>query len=147
MLVLIQRGRAPIHYSEGKNCEGAGKFNILTYRCSPTAPLLVLHKQLDILWLTYLTRLPRSCVTKPTLPCTAQRDDYFLFVADIFDTFALQLRNEADTAMYSTEKSLGEYKDKLPQAVVDEITTAIGDCREAVKVRGGVEWKCGVPIC
>eukprot|EP00983_Pelagomonas_calceolata_P053040 1143122-Pelagomonas_calceolata.AAC.2 len=45
-----------------------------------------------------------------------------------------QLRNEADTAIYSTEKSLSEYKDKLPQAVVDEINTAIGDCREAAKL-------------
>ncbi|KAF5837283.1 heat shock protein Hsp70C [Dunaliella salina] len=46
----------------------------------------------------------------------------------------IELRNEADTAIYSTEKSLNEYKDKLPQAVVDEINTAIGDCREAAKV-------------
>eukprot|EP00200_Dunaliella_tertiolecta_P003885 CAMPEP_0202345748 /NCGR_PEP_ID=MMETSP1126-20121109/4847_1 /ASSEMBLY_ACC=CAM_ASM_000457 /TAXON_ID=3047 /ORGANISM="Dunaliella tertiolecta, Strain CCMP1320" /LENGTH=649 /DNA_ID=CAMNT_0048937083 /DNA_START=39 /DNA_END=1988 /DNA_ORIENTATION=+ len=45
----------------------------------------------------------------------------------------IELRNEADTAIYSTEKSLSEYKDKLPQAVVDEINTAIGDCREAAK--------------
>ncbi len=36
--------------------------------------------------------------------------------------------------MYSTEKSLSEYKDKLPQAVVDEINNAIGECREAAKV-------------
>ena len=35
--------------------------------------------------------------------------------------YLLQAKNEADTAIYSTEKSLNEYKAKLPQAVVDEI--------------------------
>lgn len=45
----------------------------------------------------------------------------------------IELKNEADTALYSTEKSLNEYKAKLPQAVVDEITKAIGEAREASK--------------
>ncbi len=31
-----------------------------------------------------------------------------------------QLRNEADTAIYSTEKSLNEYKSKLPQVGGEE---------------------------
>lgn len=42
-----------------------------------------------------------------------------------------QAKNEADTAIYTTEKSLTEYKSKLPQAVVDEIQTAIAECRSA----------------
>ncbi|GIL74548.1 hypothetical protein Vretimale_2240 [Volvox reticuliferus] len=43
----------------------------------------------------------------------------------------IEAKNEADTAIYTTEKSLNEYKSKLPQAVVDEITKAIADCRAA----------------
>jgi len=43
----------------------------------------------------------------------------------------IEAKNEADTAIYSTEKSLGEYKSKLPQAVVDDIQKAISECREA----------------
>ncbi|KAJ9517333.1 hypothetical protein QJQ45_016698 [Haematococcus lacustris] len=45
----------------------------------------------------------------------------------------IELRNEAETAVYSTEKSLNEYKAKLPQAVVDDITKAINEAREAAK--------------
>jgi molecular chaperone DnaK len=30
-------------------------------------------------------------------------------------------KNDADTAIHTTEKSLNEYKDKLPQTDVDEI--------------------------
>lgn len=66
--------------------------------------------------------------------CCADSDSFLSFLSHIYS----QLRNEADTALYSTEKSLGEYKDKLPQAVVDEINTAIGDCREAAKVSEGM---------
>ncbi|KAG2498794.1 hypothetical protein HYH03_003531 [Edaphochlamys debaryana] len=43
----------------------------------------------------------------------------------------IEAKNEADTAIYTTEKSLNEYKSKLPQAVVDEISKAIADCRAA----------------
>lgn len=43
----------------------------------------------------------------------------------------IEVKNEADTAIYSTEKSLSEYKSKLPQAVVDEITKALEETREA----------------
>lgn len=46
----------------------------------------------------------------------------------------MQLRNEADSAIYTTEKSLAEYKAKLPQAVVDEVNKAMVDAREAAKV-------------
>ncbi|KAG1680113.1 hypothetical protein FOA52_000226 [Chlamydomonas sp. UWO 241] len=45
----------------------------------------------------------------------------------------IEVKNEADTAIYSTEKSLAEYKDKLPQAVIDEINAAIEEAREAAK--------------
>lgn len=45
--------------------------------------------------------------------------------------------------MYSTEKSLGEYKAKLPQNVVDEIQAVINDAREAAKVGGRVN----VAVC
>ncbi|MEW5311998.1 MAG: hypothetical protein WDW38_003663 [Sanguina aurantia] len=43
----------------------------------------------------------------------------------------IELKNEADTSIYSTEKSLAEYKAKLPQAVVDEINAAIAEARSA----------------
>jgi len=43
----------------------------------------------------------------------------------------IEARNEADTLAYSVEKSLAEYKDKLPQNVVDDINTAIKDVRAA----------------
>lgn len=42
---------------------------------------------------------------------------------------AIEAKNEADTASYSAEKSLAEYKDKLPKEVVDEIEQALGDLR------------------
>ena len=47
----------------------------------------------------------------------------------------LQAKNEADTAIYSAEKSLTEYKAKLPQAVIDEINKALEEAREASQVR------------
>jgi hypothetical protein len=40
-----------------------------------------------------------------------------------------QLRNEADTAIYSTEKSLNEYKAKLPQVRL----LGAGQCQERVE--------------
>eukprot|EP00955_Chlamydomonas_euryale_P071323 361037-Chlamydomonas_euryale.AAC.1 len=45
----------------------------------------------------------------------------------------IEAKNEADTAIYSTEKSLAEYKDKIPAAVVDEINAALGEARDAAK--------------
>jgi molecular chaperone DnaK len=57
----------------------------------------------------------------------------------------IELRNNADVAIYSSEKSVAEYKDKLPQAVVDDINAAIAACREAqdgqdvAKLRDAVE--------
>jgi len=41
----------------------------------------------------------------------------------------IEAKNTADNLVYSSEKSLDEHKDKLPQAVVDEITAAITDTR------------------
>lgn len=59
----------------------------------------------------------------------------------------LQAKNEADTAIYTTEKSLTEYKSKLPQAVVDEITKAIADCRAASQVRMLCWFDCTAACC
>ncbi|EFJ51170.1 heat shock protein Hsp70C, partial [Volvox carteri f. nagariensis] len=56
----------------------------------------------------------------------------------------IEAKNEADTAIYSTEKSLSEYKSKLPQAVVDEITKAIADCRAASQAEDLVDLKAKI---
>ncbi|KAG0613844.1 hypothetical protein M758_6G133500 [Ceratodon purpureus] len=45
----------------------------------------------------------------------------------------IDAKNDADTTMYSVEKSLSEHKDKLPQDVVDSITTAVADLKKAVE--------------
>ena len=59
--------------------------------------------------------------------------DTQLFLA----TITSQVKNEADTSIYSTEKSLQEYKDKLPQAVIDEINKALQEARDASQVSEG----------
>jgi molecular chaperone DnaK len=41
-------------------------------------------------------------------------------------------KNEADTAIHTTEKSLNEYKDKLGQADIDEINKEITALKEMV---------------
>ncbi|XP_052148789.1 heat shock 70 kDa protein, mitochondrial isoform X1 [Oryza glaberrima] len=41
----------------------------------------------------------------------------------------IDIRNTADTTIYSIEKSLGEYRDKIPAEVASEIETAIADLR------------------
>ena len=46
---------------------------------------------------------------------------------------AIDARNDADALIYSTEKSVSEYKDKLPQDVVDTINTAIVDLRASME--------------
>ncbi|KAF8059743.1 Heat shock 70 kDa protein [Scenedesmus sp. PABB004] len=51
--------------------------------------------------------------------------------ADASRKALIEARNEADTLAYSVEKSLAEYKDKLPQAVVDDINKALGDVKAA----------------
>lgn len=44
----------------------------------------------------------------------------------------IDLKNSADTTIYSIEKSVDEYKDKVPAEVVTEIKTAVSDLREAM---------------
>ncbi|XP_049382957.1 heat shock 70 kDa protein, mitochondrial isoform X10 [Solanum stenotomum] len=44
----------------------------------------------------------------------------------------IDIRNSADTTIYSIEKSLSEYKEKVPKEVVTEIETAISDLRAAM---------------
>ncbi|KAH7833385.1 hypothetical protein Vadar_005776 [Vaccinium darrowii] len=44
----------------------------------------------------------------------------------------IDLRNNADTTIYSIEKSLNEYRDKVPSEVTSEIESAIADLRSAM---------------
>lgn len=44
----------------------------------------------------------------------------------------IDIRNSADTTIYSIEKSLGEYRDKIPSEVAKEIEDAISDLRTAM---------------
>lgn len=44
----------------------------------------------------------------------------------------IDIKNSADTTIYSIEKSLGEYKDKIPAAVATEIESAVSDLRKAM---------------
>lgn len=43
----------------------------------------------------------------------------------------IDIKNSADTTIYSVEKSLNEYKDKIPAEVAKEIEDAIADLRTA----------------
>ena len=44
----------------------------------------------------------------------------------------IDIRNSADTTIYSIEKSLGEYRDKIPSEVASEIESAVADLRKAI---------------
>jgi molecular chaperone DnaK (HSP70) len=44
----------------------------------------------------------------------------------------IDIRNNADTSVYSIEKSLGEYRDKIPIEVVKEIEDAVSNLRSAM---------------
>ncbi|KAK2404850.1 heat shock 70 kDa protein, mitochondrial [Trifolium repens] len=44
----------------------------------------------------------------------------------------INIRNNADTSVYSIEKSLGEYRDKIPNEVVKEIEDAVSNLRSAM---------------
>ncbi|GFY89460.1 mitochondrial HSO70 2 [Actinidia rufa] len=44
----------------------------------------------------------------------------------------IDLKNNADTTIYSIEKSVSEYKDKVPSEVVSEIESAVADLRSAM---------------
>ncbi|KAG6543672.1 hypothetical protein Mapa_014855 [Marchantia paleacea] len=45
----------------------------------------------------------------------------------------IDAKNDADTSLYSIEKSLSEYKDKLPEDVVDAVQSAVADLKKAVE--------------
>lgn len=44
----------------------------------------------------------------------------------------IDVRNSADTTIYSIEKSLGEYREKIPAEVAKEIEDAVADLRTAI---------------
>lgn len=44
----------------------------------------------------------------------------------------IDIRNQADTTIYSIEKSLGEYREKIPSEVAKEIEDAVADLRKAM---------------
>lgn len=46
---------------------------------------------------------------------------------------AIDARNDADALIYSTEKSLNEYKDKLPQNIIDAINDAVAELRKSME--------------
>ena len=54
---------------------------------------------------------------------------------------AIEAKNEAETMIYSAERSVSEYKDKVPQTVVDAINAAIGDVRGALESESAEEIK------
>ncbi|CAL5220143.1 g2102 [Coccomyxa viridis] len=43
---------------------------------------------------------------------------------------AVEAKNEAETAIYSAEKSLADYKDKVPEAVTEAINTEVANVRK-----------------
>ncbi|CAM0870948.1 unnamed protein product [Alopecurus aequalis] len=57
----------------------------------------------------------------------------------------IDLRNTADTTIYSIEKSLGEYRDKVPAEVVSEVESAVAELRnemasdDAEKIRAKID--------
>lgn len=44
----------------------------------------------------------------------------------------IDIRNSADTTIYSIEKSLGEYREKIPSEVAKEIEDAVADLRKSM---------------
>ncbi|MBA0876340.1 hypothetical protein Goshw_022026 [Gossypium schwendimanii] len=44
----------------------------------------------------------------------------------------IDLRNSADTSIYNIEKSLNEYRDKIPNEIASEIESAVADLRNAM---------------
>ncbi|KAL2609026.1 hypothetical protein R1flu_027599 [Riccia fluitans] len=45
----------------------------------------------------------------------------------------IDAKNDADTTIYSVEKSLSEYREKLPQDVIDAVEAALADVKKAVE--------------
>merc|ERR1711918_80172 len=44
----------------------------------------------------------------------------------------VEVKNEADSLTYSTEKSLNDNRDKLTPEIIQEVETALADCRNAL---------------
>ncbi|KAK9842294.1 hypothetical protein WJX81_004981 [Elliptochloris bilobata] len=57
---------------------------------------------------------------------------------------AIEAKNEAETSVYSAEKSLSDYKEKVPSAVVDEINAAIADVRASLESGSAEEMRSKV---
>ncbi len=53
--------------------------------------------------------------------------------ADAARKEGIEAKNEADTLIYSAERSLSEHKDKVPEEVATGVTSAIADLREAME--------------
>eukprot|EP00249_Psilotum_nudum_P019019 c27065_g1_i2 orf=338-2365(-) len=53
----------------------------------------------------------------------------------------IDARNDADSIIYSSEKSLKEYKDKLPQDIVDQIQSAVADLNKVLAFEDFMEIK------
>jgi molecular chaperone DnaK len=57
---------------------------------------------------------------------------------------SIEIRNQADTTIYETEKSLNEHKSKLSQEIVTEIETSIQELRDAIAQNDTQRMKDGV---
>ena len=58
----------------------------------------------------------------------------------------IEAKNEAETQVYSAESSLREYKDKLPQNVVDNINTEISNVRSSLESGDAEEIRSKVTV-
>ncbi|EFN53090.1 hypothetical protein CHLNCDRAFT_36653 [Chlorella variabilis] len=54
---------------------------------------------------------------------------------------AIEARNEADSMIYSAERSVAEYKERLPQNVVDSINAAVAELRGVMESENAEEIK------
>ena len=57
--------------------------------------------------------------------------------ADAARKVAIEAKNEADSAIYNTEKSLTEHGDKVGKEIVDEIKAKVAELKELVAVEAG----------
>lgn len=58
----------------------------------------------------------------------------------------IDIRNSADTSIYSIENSLNEYRDKIPSEVAKEIEDAVSDLRKAMAGENADEIKSKLDI-
>ncbi|MCP5468818.1 MAG: molecular chaperone DnaK [Deltaproteobacteria bacterium] len=56
----------------------------------------------------------------------------------------IQLRNQADTLVYSTEKTIKENKDKIDSALITEIESTIADLKKAIEDKNSDTIKSGM---